>query len=127
METPKPAPVQAPAEISRTEAMASIGGEWKGKAQELGNGKQYEMRLSINPANHSFKVAYPELGCSGIWDFSENDRSDLSFKEIILNGVNNCVQGILIKLIIKNVRQIECLMYYPSINNLVAKTTLFKQ
>ena len=69
----------------------SLRGEWTGVGYQIDN-SQWDVVLTVK--GRQIDINYLSLNCSGEWRFAGRDGDDFEFKELILEGIDRCDQGV---------------------------------
>jgi hypothetical protein len=114
-----------PSSEPKTAVLKAIGGNWSGKVIQNGVSKPYVLKLSCKTYNNQYTIRYPSFGCSGVWNIESASDSAINFREQILSGI--CVDGGLIRLILKQNQEVECQFFRQNSSKINARAVLEKE
>ena len=69
----------------------SLRGTWTGIGYQI-NEVQWDVVLHVK--GRQIDINYPSLSCGGEWRFAGQVEDDFEFKELILEGIEYCDQGV---------------------------------
>lgn len=100
-----------------------VQGSWEGIGYQINLPQTWAIELEVKSPNN-VTVNYPSLDCSGMWEIVGTATDRVEFKEIILNGVNRCVNGGLIIITRVDQHHITYSFFEPQNGKLEAHSTL---
>lgn len=106
--------------------LKKLDGNWSGKISQFNRKGSYDIRFICKSDKGEFKIIYPSLGCSGIWEIEKISNKLFNFKEKILLGKNACLDDVLVELKIINNKKLELYFYFPGTTTLNAKGIITK-
>ena len=69
----------------------SLRGTWTGIGYQIDE-SQWDVVLQVK--GRQIDINYPSLSCNGEWRFAGQVEDDFEFKELILEGIDRCDQGV---------------------------------
>lgn len=98
-------------------------GSWEGIGYQINLPQTWAIKLEVkSPKN--ITIDYSSLDCSGMWEMVRTTTDRIEFKEIILNGVNRCVNGGLVIITRVDKHHISYSFFEPQNGKLEAHSTL---
>ena len=110
--------------LSNSRLARIFNGTWKGNAFQYNIRERWKIILKCDLEKNEFKISYPSLDCSGVWNIEDVSENVISFREHILSGI--CIEGGLVKLKIINERTLEYYVYLADNTTLCAKGIIKK-
>lgn len=77
-----------PTQAGQTSTASQFTGEWTGTGTQS-DGSHWSIRVNSRP--DGYFIEYPSLLCGGVWKLVKATKSDLVFKEMLIYGIERCV------------------------------------
>ena len=91
-----------------------VNGKWEGIGHQI-DGTTWKIELEFIDKNN-IKIKYPSLACGGDWSFVSIENNEIKLLEHIDFGINNCDQGVDVKLRKVSKKELE-VNYFLNLND----------
>ncbi len=104
-----------------------IQGTWSGVGYQEAMKAEWDIELKCNVQTGDFKISYPSISCSGIWELKNANGYRAEFLEVIQEEQDNC--GDVVRVVVTRIedRFISVAFFLPEVDDTVAAYTVLTQ